>query len=149
MYSEIFLKTCYNKIDKGLEKFNLDLGIVSQIENEIYHLVAVRDASETFEVGADFSIGDTYCREVWNNGAAVSIPSENTERKIQDHPLYPNLPLEAYISAPILYDSKIWGTINFSSLQPKHSFTHEDILYAERLAADISAALFEENKSET
>jgi GAF domain-containing protein len=148
MYSETFLKTCYNKLDKGLEKYNLDLGIVSQIENEIYHLVAVRDASETFKVGAGFPIGDTYCREVWNKGAAVSIPAENDERKIQDHPLYPNLPLEAYISVPILYDSKIWGTLNFSSLQPKPSFTQEDILYAERLAADIAAALFEENNPE-
>ncbi len=127
----------------------MDLGIVSRIENEIYNLVAVRDASETFEVGADFSIGDTYCREVWSKGTAVSIPTENDERKIQDHPLYPNLPLEAYISAPILYDSKIWGTINFSSLQSKPSFTQDDIRYAERLAADISATLFEENKSET
>jgi two-component system, sensor histidine kinase len=145
MHSESFLKHCYKKLDKGLDKFNLDLGIVSHIENEIYHLVAVRDSSNTFTAGEYFSIGDTYCREVWNKGASVSIPMENDERKIQDHPLHPNLPLQAYISAPILYDSKIWGTINFSSLKSNPLFKYDDIQYLERLAADITAALFEEN----
>jgi GAF domain-containing protein len=145
MYSESFLKTCYKKLDNGLHKFDLDLGIVSHIENEIYHLVAVRDSSDTFKVGENFSIGDTYCREVWNKGTSVSIPMENDAHKIQDHPLYPNLPLQAYISAPILYDSKIWGTINFSSLKSKPAFSHDDVQYTERLAADIAAALFENN----
>lgn len=143
MYSEPFLKSCYTKLDKGLEKFNLDLGIVSHIENEIYQLVAVRDASDIFTIGENFSIGDTYCREVWNNGISVSIPMENDNRKMQDHPLFPNLSLEAYISAPILFDSKIWGTINFSSLKLKALFNQDDILYVERLAADIAASLFE------
>ncbi len=144
MYSESFLKSCYTKLDKGLEKFNLDLGIVSHIDNENYHLVAVRDPSDAFKAGENFSIGDTYCREVWNKGSSVSIPMENDERKIQDHPLFPNLPLQAYISAPILFDSKIWGTINFSSLKLKSSFNQDDILYAERLAEDIAASLFED-----
>ncbi len=71
----------------------------------------------------------------------------NSERKIQDHPLYPSLPLEAYISDPILYDSKIWGTINFSATNAKPLFSQDDILYAERLATDIAAALFEDKLS--
>lgn len=146
-YSKSFLSTCYKKLEMGLSKFDLDLGIVSHIENEIYHLVAVKDSSDTFKVGENFSIGDTYCREVWNKGTSVSIPMKNNERKIQDHPLYANLPLEAYISSPILYDSKIWGTINFSSTNTKPSFSQNDILYAERLASDIAAALFEANSS--
>lgn len=145
MYSDSFLKTCYKKLDSGLQKFNLDLGIVSHIENEIYHLVAVRDSSDTFKIGENFPIGDTYCREVWNKGASVSIPMKNDEQKIQDHPLYPNLPLQAYISAPILYGSKIWGTINFSSLNCKPAFNRDDVLYTERLAVDIAAAMFENN----
>ena len=145
MHSDKFLKTCYNKLDKGLAKFNLNLGIVSRIENDTYHLIAVRDPSGAFKVGESFSLGDTYCREVWNKGKSVSIPTENDERKIQEHPLYANLPLEAYISAPILHDSKIWGTINFSDLKSRHSFSLDDIQYTERLAADIAAALFEAN----
>lgn len=141
MYSDIFLNTCYSKLDTGLSKLNLKLGIVSHIENDNYHLIAVRDASETFKPGADFSLGDTYCREVWNKGKSVSIPTENIERKIQEHPLYVNLPLEAYISSPIMHDSKIWGTINFSAQQPRAPFNEQDIQYVERLAEDISAAL--------
>jgi hypothetical protein len=97
MYSKDFLNTCYKKIHIGLKKFNLDLGIVSHIENNNYHLIAVSDTSDTFKAGADFSLGDTYCREVWNKGTSVSIPTENDSRKTQEHPLYKDLPLEAYI----------------------------------------------------
>jgi GAF domain-containing protein len=142
MSSEEFLAICYKKLDKGLERLNLNLGIISHIENENYHLVAVRDDSDIFKAGADFSLGDTYCREVWNKGTSVSIPTENDSRKIQEHPLYANLPLEAYISSPIMHDSKIWGTINFSAQQARAPFNEEDIHFVERLAADISAALF-------
>lgn len=144
MLTDEFFKNCYNKLDKGLEKFNLNLGIVSRIENETYHLIAVRDVTETFVEGESFSLGDTYCREVWNKGISVSIPTENNKRKIHEHPLYTNLPLQAYISAPILHNSKIWGTINFSDLNSSYTFKQEDLQYIERLAADIAAGLFEE-----
>jgi GAF domain-containing protein len=43
-----------------------------------------------------------------------------------------------------MHDGKIWGTINFSSQQARGPFCEEDIQYVERLAADISAALFQD-----
>jgi len=54
------------------------------------------------------------------------------------------MPLQAYLSSPIMFNGKIWGTINFSSQHPREPFGPDDILFNERLAADISTSLFEE-----
>tara|TARA_A100001391_G_C5075164_1_gene279080 strand:+ start:1593 stop:2057 length:465 start_codon:yes stop_codon:yes gene_type:complete len=146
MYTQEFIDICRLKLEKGIQKFDLELGIVSHIENNAYHLVAVQDPSNTFSANDTFPLGDTYCREVINRAASVAIPKENEDRDIKNHPLYTGMPLEAYISSPILYQGRIWGTINFSSRQGQTAFTQDDIYFNERLAADIASSLYAAEK---
>ena len=60
---------------------------------------------------------------------------------MKTHPLYKNLPLESYISSPIIIGDKVWGTINFSSMKIRDKFTDEDISYNEKLADKLSQVL--------
>ncbi len=144
MFSHKFIENCKRKLEDGNKKFNLELAIVSQIENDTYMLIAVDDSSNTFKSNDVFPLGDTYCRDVINRACSVALPLQNQDVQLKQHPLYGNMPLEAYISSPILHNGKIWGTINFSAKSQRPEFSTEDIEFNERLAADISACLCEE-----
>lgn len=144
MFSNKFIETCKRKLEQGNKKFNLELAIVSQIENGTYRLIAVDDSSNTYKSNDVFPLGDTYCRDVINRACSVAVPLQDHDIQLKNHPLYGSTPLEAYISSPILHNGKIWGTINFSAKSQHPDFSKEDIEFNERLAADISACLCDE-----
>lgn len=139
-----FLGICKRILANGIKKFDLELGIISHIDKDAYTLIVVEDSSDVFKANSVFQLGDTYCREVINRANSVAIPMQNQPERLKTHPLYDIMPLEAYISSPILYNGKIWGTINFSSTKERQAFTPEDVEFNERLASDLSASLYAE-----
>jgi GAF domain-containing protein len=141
MYSQKFLDTCKRILAKGIKKFDLELAIISHIDRDIYTLIVVEDLNYIFKANSAFQLGDTYCREVVNRASSVAILMQNQPERLKSHPLYDIMPLEAYISSPILYNGKIWGTVNFSSTKERQAFTQDDVEFNERLARDLSASL--------
>ena len=103
-------------IISGIEIFGLETGIVSRIdEDEVYHVCDVVSPLTVLEKDQQFPLEDTYCREVVKSQSVLGFPEVGNLEYMNCHPVYQNLQLESYLSAPIYVDSKLFGTLNFTS----------------------------------
>ena len=97
----------------GCQMFNLTTGIVSQITDNIYTILAVRSPLN-LSVGLQFNCKDTYCAEVIEKQATISFYHAGAMENMKDHPVYQNLGLESFIGTPIFVNGMIFGTLHFS-----------------------------------
>lgn len=139
------LQNLYNAIlTEGNNMLSTTMGIVSHIENDEYEIVAVKSIANVFVSGESFPLFQTYCRDVYSTGKTIALTELDGKPGLECHPLYKNLPLEAYISTPILKHGVIWGTLNFSSMIQKTSpFSDSDIEFIESAAKRIALAISE------
>lgn len=111
----------------GLQEFGLDLGIVSRIHGGRYEVLHTLSYDQRLGPGAEFPLGDTYCRHMLSTGDAVAIAHVGRSQW-RSHPCYQAFKLESYIGAPILIDGETVGTLNFSSTEPRpEPFTERDL----------------------
>lgn len=133
---------CSEILNEGNNRFSTTMGIVSHVENNEYEIIAVKSIANVFVSGESFPLKQTYCRDVCSTGKTIAITELEGKPGLQCHPLYKDLPLEAYISTPVLKHGKIWGTLNFSSMilrsQP---FSDSDIEFMKTSAKRLSLAL--------
>lgn len=101
-------------LELGLETFELSIGIVSHVKDDIYTIEHIKGPAEAPLPGTTFKFRETYCTHTYAANGARAF--ENAGRsKISDHPCYRNFKLESYIGAPIIVDGQRYGTLNFSS----------------------------------
>jgi GAF domain-containing protein len=134
---------CHELVNHGVELLHMPVGIVSHIYNECYQIVTINDEMGLFIKGAIFPLNETYCRDVYYEDATIAITEIDGKPGMARHPLYVNLPVEAYISAPIHHAGAVWGTINFTSNQIRMPFSNDDLQLVESYAAKISCWLNE------
>lgn len=137
----------YNSFDEliheylqcGVDVFGLETGIVSHInEKEIYHVMDVISPVEALVVGLEFPLEDTYCREVYNTEKVLGFPCVGDLDFMKCHPVYVQLKLEAYLSAPIYVEDKLYGTFNFTSTNRReHGFSQNEHNLIELMANSI------------
>jgi len=98
----------------GLLYLDLDMGIVSEIKNDVYRVIHVEDRTESLKPDTEFDLGETYC---WHalRGDGVTAFDHAGASEISGHPCYKNFGLESYIGIPIRIAGSVFGTLNFSS----------------------------------
>lgn len=112
----------------GCNVFGLETGIVSEVSNEGNYIVRdVLSPLDVLEKGQQFPLEDTYCREVVKSQCVLGFPEVGKLDYMNCHPVYQNLKLEAYLSAPIFVENKVYGTLNFTSTTPRpHGFSQHE-----------------------
>ena len=137
------LQNLYNAIlTEGNNRLSTTMGIVSHIDNDEYEIVAVKSIGDVFVSGESFPLYKTYCRDVYKTGNTIALTELDGKPGLECHPLYKDLPLEAYISTPVLKHGAIWGTLNFSSMVLKSTpFSSDDIEFIESSAKRIALEL--------
>ncbi|EPS9631632.1 sensor domain-containing diguanylate cyclase [Klebsiella aerogenes] len=129
-------------LEEGVKAFDLSLGIVSQVEDDKYKLLAVSGAPDGVYKGLTLELKNTYCKKVIDDKKIISIENAGKSKNFNTHPVYINMNLESYISAPIWVRGMIWGTINFSSQEiKKEKFTNEDHEFIGLMADGIGASI--------
>jgi len=106
----------------GIEIFQMQTGIVSHITTDNTYIV--KDVVTNMDVihpGDEYELEGTYCREVASSKMTLGFPCVGNLVELKDHPVYVNLKLEAYLSAPIFVNDKLYGTLNFTSLNPREN----------------------------
>ncbi len=146
---EKVLRSAY--VDTGLFKLllhtansilDLQVGIVSRVYGSNYELIEIDGFSGEYKVGDILQIKSAYCRDIITKQETIALSQMQGIRGLQRHPLYQENPLEAYIGSPIFFDSKVWGTINFSSSECRATdFSHAEIKFVEACASIISDTL--------
>ena len=115
-------------IQAGIDIFGLETGIVSEItEGKTYRVCDVVSPFDGLEKDQIFPLADTYCREVFESQEVLGFPKVGALSYMACHPVYVNMKLESYLSAPIFVDGNLFGTLNFSSTAIReHGFSvHE------------------------
>lgn len=102
-------------LEAGVKIFGMDIGIVSNIQGQDYFVCDAVTPDNSLGEGDKFELEGTYCREVVKSLKVIGLPHVGSLEEMKSHPVYQNMKLESYISAPIFKEGKIFGTLNFSS----------------------------------
>ncbi|HEY7884401.1 MAG TPA: GAF domain-containing protein, partial [Cellvibrionaceae bacterium] len=126
----------------GLDYLHLELGIISEIIGEQYTVrwfAAPADAG--LSSGQQFSLGQTYCSMVLARGDLMAIEHMGESRHGR-HPCYQAFGLEAYIGTAIEVFGQDYGTLNFSSPQPRQEkFDEGELMFVRLLARWVASVL--------
>ena len=130
----------------GCQQFNLNVGILSKIEGEKYRVIAVKlpnDSPLDISAGDIFSIENTCCDRT------IQTKQPIVEQINIEHPCYLDTNPQAYLGTKVMVGGKVYGTLDFSSLNP-HSepFKTIDLELIELMAQWIGGEI-ERRKSRT
>ena len=114
-------------LQAGLEIFDMETGIVSHIIGDSYQVDAITSPLDAIQTGDVFHLQDTYCQEVIATHRVIGFPHVGEHPDMCLHPVYENLKLESYLSAPIWVNEQLYGTLNFTSRAPRaHGFSEHE-----------------------
>lgn len=105
-------------LELGSATFDLPLGIVSRIEGDRYELVYAVSPNNQLKPGTSFELEKTYCVHTLAADAPTGFEHAG-KSEISDHRCYRAFQLESYLGAPLLVDGERYGTLNFSSPEPR------------------------------
>lgn len=133
-------------IDLGCTALDLELGIVSRIENTRY---TVEHSNNRELLGQEFRLGNTYC------AITLSLKQERVlavkhfaVSEFFRHPAYSAFKLESYIGAPVYVDGQRYGTINFTKAEPRtQAFSDADHQLVKQLSDAVGNVLADAQKT--
>ncbi len=132
----------------GCQRFDMDIGILSNINGNEYKVVDAISPDNGLEKGTIFPLGKTYCQITTDTEEPVSY-THMAESDMQTHPAYIEFKLEAYIGTRILLDGELYGTLNFSSQAPHdREFTQGEMDFLQLMGVWVGAELLRQ-RSET
>ncbi|NJK62348.1 MAG: GAF domain-containing protein [Synechococcaceae cyanobacterium SM2_3_1] len=106
-------------LEMGCRRFNLDIGILALVEGDNYTVKGIHAPGFEIEVGTTFSLEQTYCQKTLTANQPIGFEhAQHSEWR--QHPAYRAFRLEAYIGAPVQVRNLPYGTINFSSPDPRY-----------------------------
>lgn len=132
-----YTATYADYLETGLQLFGMTTGIISHISGETYTILAVRSSDVEMASGDTFDLGDTYCARVVAQAKSVVVPRAAEDDEFCGHPIYKNTGLESYLAAPIWVDGEIYGTLGFTSKEPRDNFCEEDTELLELMALGL------------
>lgn len=128
-------------LELGIAYLDLNVGIVSDIEETTYTVRESVTPDNTITSGDVFDLGDTFCSLVYEADGPVSFHTP-TNGGVKEHPAYRNQGIESYVGVPIRVDDERYGTLNFSSSTAREDpITEGEESFVRILAEWISAAI--------
>lgn len=130
-------------IKMGLERFGLNIGILSKIDSKDYRVkLCVTPEEVPLKAGDSFNFDETYCSLTCLADGPLGIEHMGENDKYAVHPAYKAFGLESYIGIPIRLKGKLYGTLNFSSPTPyPRHFREVDIDALQLMASWIEVEL--------
>ncbi len=128
-------------LQMGKNRFNLSHGILSYVEADQYFIVAAETPDDSLHPGDVVSLGTTYCRDTLLVNAPLGIENASASNWA-NHPCHQTSKFEAYLGVPLLVAGEVYGTLNFSSREPrKKTFTSTDKDFIRLMAQWIGAEI--------
>lgn len=126
----------------GCQFLGLPYGIISRIEGDDYAVVVQSSPPDTLQDHQTFPLGSTYCSLTLAADRILAIDHMAASEHAA-HPCYRDFGLESYIGVPLDVGGKRYGTLNFSSPQPRlpAGFVQFDYEFVELLAGWVTAVL--------
>ncbi|SMO91723.1 PAS domain-containing protein [Gracilimonas mengyeensis] len=104
----------------------LEVGIISKINGSAYTVEYCYTQDQSLSPGQQFTLGETYCDITLRQYEPLAI-SHMADSEWNMHPCYDVFELESYIGTKVYLNGELFGTLNFSSSEPKEGgFIPED-----------------------
>ena len=135
---------------QGSKNIGLNIGIISNINGPHYKVIAsvinglvtTPDDNYSIKVGSEFELTETYCSDVIRDNKIKYYPDVENISSMKKHPCYTAHQLRSYIGSPIYLNGEVFGTLNYSSLEPrKHDFSFDEISFIETQSKIVSDTL--------
>jgi len=126
----------------GADYLDLPLGIVSEIHSNVYSIQwFVAPEGSGLEQKASFPLKDTYCSMLLGSRESLAI-AHMAKSSYRGHRCYDKFGLESYLAAPIFIRDRLYGTLNFSSPDPREEdFTETEVTFVTLLARWVGALI--------
>ncbi|MGB3510893.1 MAG: PAS domain S-box protein [Microcoleaceae cyanobacterium] len=96
----------------GCAIFGTDTGVIGEVKEETFTIKAVQSKLDYFVVEREFNLSDILCNRVIKEQRTICTAQlDASEAK--------NMPIKLYIGTPIFVNNQIYGTLSFSSPQPR------------------------------
>jgi PAS domain S-box-containing protein len=103
----------------GCETFDMDFGMLGHIDqNQQYHLLFAQSKDNSLKPGDIFPVNQMFCNHVIDTETPVTIVHASDSEWCNDL-AYFRWKIEAYIGMRIMIGGKLYGTLSFSSRQPR------------------------------
>ena len=138
-----FVEQVAKALKLGCNYLQLKCGIVSYVEGERYTVLHVHTQSDAYQIqsGDVFELGLTYCKFTLEQKEPLGF-NHVAISEIAHHPSYAALKLEAYLGAATYLNEETFGTVNFSSIEPRESeFSENEKYFVQLIAEWISTQL--------
>ena len=110
----------------GCERFDLEIGILAEIENNTYTVRHVCSPSDSLQAGQSFDLAGTCCEQTLTAAGPVGF-SHLLNTEPQRHPAYKSFRMEAYLGVTVRLEDRVYGTLSFSSRGARpDDFTEHD-----------------------
>ena len=135
----------------GCQYLRMKCGIFSYVEGDRYTVMQVHTTSPEYKIqaGDKFDLSITYCQFTLEQRMPVGFAYAKNS-KVAKHPAYEILQLEAYLGVPVFLDGSPYGTLNFTSIEPREEeFSDSEKHFVQLMAEWISNKLqsqFEEQR---
>jgi len=137
-------------LSMGLERLELDIGILSHIDGTSYRVVrSVTPPDITLSDNTRFDLADTPCKITCEANDPVAFEDMSTDEAMRTHPAYTQMGLCSYIGIPIKPEGVLYGTLNFSSPQARQrQFSEVDVDALRLMASWIEVELIRRRQEE-
>ncbi|MFN8488580.1 MAG: PAS domain S-box protein [Caldilineaceae bacterium] len=102
----------------GCQRFNLEVGILSHVEDEIYTMVEVYEPEGNMVKGSTLPLPYTYCSAALQANNPICFEHAALS-PWADHPGYARFGIEAYLGAPLRVANRLYGTLAFLKRGPR------------------------------
>ncbi len=102
----------------GCEYLGMPTGIVSHIDGEDFEVVVHVADAPGLQDGDHFPLGQTTCQLTLAADDVLAI-ADFSHSQHADHPCVTAFGIQAYVGMTIVVDDAPWGTVNFTSPQPR------------------------------
>ncbi len=138
-----FVEQVTKVLKLGCQYLQLKCGIVSYVEGERYTVLHVYTDSDAYQIqsGDVFELGLTYCKFTLEQKEPLGF-NHVAISEIASHPSYDALKLEAYLGAATHLNDETFGTITYSSIEPRENeFSDSEKYYVQLVSEWISTQL--------
>lgn len=123
-------------IQTGCMIFGFSTGIISEIINSIYTIREVRSEFDFLQPNLTLNLNDTCCVEVVNSKQTIAYTKINQITPTLNPAIY--WKPKSYLGTPIIVNSKIYGTLSFSSTQERaQNFSSQEQEIIELMAQNL------------
>lgn len=126
----------------GCEYLRLPIGIVSHIQSGTYRVLVQSSPDGAVSDNQTFPLGQTYCSLTLETNNVLAIGRMGNS-DYAGHPCYQAFGLESYIGTPLVVDGERYGTLNFSSPDPRvpEEFLPNDLMFVTLLSDWVASVL--------